>query len=91
MYYKALNLDELKKTNDAQKIYKQLITKHPDFAPAYYSCAVNLDNAQKYDEALKNYEKFLSLKNNEKDEMTEFSSSRIKELKDYLEQLNASK
>ncbi len=91
LYYKALNLDELKKTNDAQKIYKQLITKHPDFAPAYYSCAVNLDNAQKYDEALKNYEKFLSLKNNEKDEMTEFSSSRIKELKDYLEQLNASK
>ena len=33
---------------------------------------------------------FLS-KLHEKDEMTEFSKNRVKELKDYLEQLNASK
>ena len=38
-----------------------------------------------------NYEKFVSLKGNEKDEMVNFSQSRIKELKEYLSEVNASK
>ena len=87
MYYKALNLEGLKKPNDAIKQYKTLISKSPNFAPAYYSLAVLLDNDEKYQEAVQNYEKFLSLKN-EKDDMTNFSSSRVKELKEYLSQLN---
>lgn len=91
LYYKGMSQDELKKTADAQKTYRALILKHPNFAPAYYSLGVNLDNNEKYTEAIVNYEKFLSLKGSEKDEMTEFCTSRIKELKDYLSQLNASK
>mgnify|MGYP003294987064 FL=1 len=48
---------------------------------------------EKYQEAVSNYNTFLTLKSklHEKDEMTEFSKNRVKELKDYLEQLNASK
>ena len=68
--------------------YKNLILKDSSFAPAYYSLAVALDNSEKYDEAIKNYEKFVSLKGNEKDNMTEFAVGRIKELKDYLAQVN---
>ena len=92
IYYKGLNLDELKKTSEAIKQYKMLISKHPEFSNAYYSLALDLDNTENYKEAIGYYEKFLSLKtkNNEKDEMTEFCTSRIKELKDYLNQLNAS-
>ena len=88
MYYKALNLEEMKKPNDAIKQYSTLISKDSNFAPAYYSLAVLLDNSEKYDEAVKNYEKFISLKGNEKDEMVNFSISRVKELKDYLKEVN---
>ena len=65
-----------------------MILKNPNFAPAYYSLAVDLDNLENYKEAIGNYEKFLSLKNGEKDDMTNFSTSRIKELRDYLNALN---
>ncbi|MBQ4646102.1 MAG: tetratricopeptide repeat protein [Candidatus Gastranaerophilales bacterium] len=88
MYYKALNLEEMKKPNDAIKQYKTIISKDSNFAPAYYSLAVALDNSEKYSEAVLNYEKFVSLKGNEKDEMVNFSSARIKELKEYLNQVN---
>lgn len=88
MYYKGLNLEEMKKISDAIKQYSFLISKDSNFAPAYYSLAVLLDNSEKYDEAVKNYEKFISLKGNEKDEMVNFSISRIKELKEYLAQIN---
>lgn len=88
MYYKALNLEEMKKPNDAIKQYKNLIAKDSNFAPAYYSFAVLLDNSEKYDEAVKNYEKFISLKGSEKDELVNFSISRVKELKEYLSQVN---
>lgn len=91
-YYKGLNLDELKKTSEAIKQYKALILKHPEFSNAYYSLALDFDNTENYKEAVEYYEKFLSLKakNNEQDEMTQFCTSRIKELKDYLNKLNAS-
>lgn len=88
MYYKGLNLDELKKPQEAIKQYRALISKSPDFAVAYYSLAVALDGSEKYQEAISNYEKFLNLKKNEKDDMTTFSTARIKELKDYLNQIN---
>lgn len=91
MYYKGLNLEELKKPNDAIKQYKALISKDSTFAPAYYSLAVVLDNDEKYDEAVKNYEKFVSLKGSEKDDMTNFAIGRIKELKEYLAQVNGNK
>lgn len=88
IYYKGLCLDELKKPQEAIKQYKLLISKNPNFASAYYSLAVNLDNSENYKEAISNYEKFISLKGAEKDEMTNFATSRIKELKDYLNALN---
>lgn len=88
MYYKGLNLEEMKKPQEAIKQYKALISKNSTFAPVYYSLAVLLDNSEKYDEAVQNYEKFISLKGSEKDEMVNFSISRIKELKEYLEEVN---
>ncbi len=91
LYYKALNLDELKKPNDAVKQYKLLISKNPNFENAYYSLGLNYDNSQKYELAVENYEKYLSLKNNAQDETTNFAKNRIKELKDYLNELNGSK
>ncbi|MBQ8848057.1 MAG: tetratricopeptide repeat protein [Candidatus Gastranaerophilales bacterium] len=92
-YYKGLCFEELKKPNEAIKQYKLLISKSPEFAPVYYSLAIAQDNMEKYQEAVSNYNTFLTLKSklHEKDEMTEFSKNRVKELKDYLEQLNASK
>lgn len=88
LYYKGLNLEEMKKPNDAMKQYKALIAKDSNFALAYYSLALILDNSEKYDDAVLNYEKFIALKGNEKDEMVNFSISRVKELKDYLKQVN---
>lgn len=88
IYYKGLCYDELKKPQEAIKQYKLLISKNPSFAGAYYSLAVDLDNLENYKDAVSNYEKFISLKGSEKDEMTEFSTSRIKELRDYLNALN---
>lgn len=88
IYYKGLNLEELKKPNEAIKQYRNLISKDTTFAPAYYSLAIALDNSEQYNEAVTNYEKFISLKGNEKDEMTNFATNRIKELKDYLAKVN---
>ena len=90
LYYKALILDELKKAKEAAWVYKVLIQKHPNFANAYYSLAVNLDNQENYKDAISNYEKFMSL-TKEKNDMTNYASSRVKELKNYLGQLNAKK
>jgi len=90
LYYKALIFDGMKKIKEAGWIYKVLLQKHPDFANGYYSYAVHLDNKEEYKEAIANYEKFISL-SKEKNDMTDFASSRIKELKDYLGKLNAKK
>ena len=89
MYYRALCLDELKKTSDAIKQYKALLAKNPNFKDAYYSLAVDLDNSENYKEAVANYEKYVQLKNQagEKDELSDFANSRIKELKEYLASL----
>ena len=91
LYYKGLNFDELKKPQEAMKQYKQLISKSPNFAAAYYSLALAYDNSENYSEAVKNYEQFLKLKQGENDEMTNFSASRSKELKEYLNQINGNK
>ncbi len=93
IYYKGLIFDELKKPKDAIKQYKLLISKNPSFASAYYSLAVDLDESENYNEAVLNYEKFLSIKAslNEKDEMTTFSENRLSELKKYLDEVNGSK
>ena len=90
LYYKALALDELKKAKEAGWIYRSLIQKHPDFINAYYSLALNYDNQENYKDAVSNYEKFINL-SKEKNEMTEFATGRIKELKDYLGKLKNAK
>ena len=88
LYYKGLSYDELKKTDDAIKQYKTLISKHPKFENAYYSLAVDLDNMEKYKDAVTNYKKFIDLKGNNTDDMVEFARNRIKELNDYLGKVN---
>ncbi len=90
LYYKALIFDETKKTKEAAWIYRLLIQKHPDFVNAYYSYAIHLDNSENYKDAITNYDKFLSM-SKEKNDMTNFASSRSKELKAYLKQANAKK
>lgn len=90
LYYKGLIFDGMKKVKEAAWIYKTLIQKHPNFANAYYSLAVNFDNREEYKDAITNYEKFISL-SKEKDDMTDYATSRVKELKDYLGKLNAKK
>lgn len=88
LYYKGLCYDELKKLQEATKQYKMLLSKNPNFKEAYYSLAVDLDNLEDYQGAISNYEKFVSLNQGAKDEMTQFATSRIKELKEYLASLN---
>jgi len=90
LYYKALSYDELKNIQEAIKQYKLLISKHPNFTNAYYSLAVDLDNQENYKEAVSNYEKFINLsnQNKEQNDMTKFAQNRVKELKDYLTQIN---
>lgn len=62
------------------------IKPNNDFA-LYYK-ALSLDNKEQYKEAVEVYEKFISAKNGQKDEMSDFAIGRVKELKDYLTQLN---
>ena len=88
LYYKGLSYDELKKTDDAIKQYKTLISKHPKFENAYYSLAVDLDNMEKYKDAVSNYQKFINLKGHSTDDMVEFARNRIQELNDYLGKVN---
>ncbi len=92
LYYKGLNYDELKNPKEAIKQYKLLISKKPDFKDAYYSLALDLDNSENYSEAVQNYQKFLDLKqiSGEKDEMSDFCTSRIKELNEYLSAIKKS-
>ena len=92
LYYKGLNFDELNKKTEAIKQYRALILKYPNFSNGYYSLALDLDEAEKYSEAVENYQKFLQLKKlaKEKDEMTVFCENRIKELNEYLDSVNVS-
>ena len=87
LYYKGLSLNGLNKKQDAVKIYKSIISKKPDFADVYYSLGFCLDEQENYKDAIVNYEKYLSLKKGEQDEVVDFVTGRIKELKDYLNAL----
>ncbi len=88
LYYKGLNLHGLGKKSDAIKIYKSIISKKPDFKDAYYSLGFVLDEQEDYKTAVQNYEKYLSLNNGAKDDISNFVTGRVKELKDYLNALN---
>ena len=90
LYYKGLIFEGMKKEKEAAWVYKVLVQKHPNFVNGYYSLAINLDNQENYKDAISNYEKFINL-SKEKNDMTEFATSRVKELKTYLGQLNAKK
>ncbi len=91
LYYKGLDLDEMKKPNEAIKQYQLLIAKNPEFVDGYYALALDYDNIENYNQAVGYYEKFLNLKGNTADETTKFAKARVKELKNYLEQVNAQK
>ena len=88
LYYKGLNLDGLGKKSDAIKVYKSVISKKSDFKDVYYSLGFLLDEQEDYKTAVLNYEKYLSLNNGTKDEISDFVTGRVKELKDYLNALN---
>jgi len=74
--------------NSCLNLALKALKQNPDNDFALYYKALSLDNKEQYREAIDAYEKLLSVKGAQKDEMSEFATSRIKELKDYLNQLN---
>ncbi len=86
LYYKGLIFEEQKNQKDANEQFKLAIASDPNFALAYYSYALGLDNLEKYQEAVNNYDKFLELKlkENTQDEYTKFAKERVGQLREFL-------
>lgn len=86
LYYKGLILEEQNNQKEANECYKNSIASDPNFALGYYSYALGLDNLEKYQEAINNYDKFLELKlkENVQDEYTKFAKDRAAELRKFL-------
>lgn len=85
LYYKGLILEEQKNQKEANECFKAAINADNNFALAYYSYALGLDNLEKYQEAITNYDKFLELKLKEgEDEYTKFARDRVSELRKFL-------
>lgn len=86
LYYKGLIFEEQKNQKEANAQFKLAIDSDNSFALAYYSYALGLDNLEKYQEAVVNYDKFLELKTKEgvSDEYTKFATDRAAELKEFL-------
>lgn len=85
LYYKGLILEEQKNQKEANECFKAAINADNTFALAYYSYALGLDNLEKYQEAVTNYDKFLELKLKEgEDEYTKFARDRVSELRKFL-------
>ena len=86
IYYKGLIFEKKKKQKEANEQYKIAIASDPNFALAYYSYALGLDNLEKYQEAITNYNKFLELKlkENAQDEYTKFAKERVTQLREFL-------
>ena len=86
LYYKGLILEEEGKQKEANALYRESIASNPAFALGYYSYALGLDNLEKYQEAITNYDKFLELKLKEgtQDEYTQFAKNRAAELRKFL-------
>lgn len=86
LYYKGLIFEEQKNQKEANAQFKLAIDYDNSFALAYYSYALGLDNLEKYQEAVVNYDKFLELKTKEgvSDEYTKFATDRAAELREFL-------
>ncbi len=86
LYYKGLIFEEQKNQKDANEQFKLAISSDPNFALGYYSYALGLDNLEKYQEAVTNYDKFLELKlkENAQDEYTKFAKERVGQLREFL-------
>ena len=86
LYYKGLIFEEQKNQKEANEQFKLAIASDSNFALAYYSYALGLDNLEKYQEAVSNYDKFLELKlkENIQDEYTKFAKERAAQLRDFL-------
>lgn len=86
LYYKGLIFEEQKNQKEANAQFKLAIDSDNSFALAYYSYALGLDNLEKYQEAVVNYDKFLELKTKEgvSDEYTKFATDRAAELREFL-------
>lgn len=64
-YQKGLALSKLDKSDDAIKAFNQAIAENDSLAPAYIAIGGLLTTKKDYEGALKNYEKALSVTNNE--------------------------
>ena len=86
LYYKGLIFEEQKNQKEANAQFKLAIDSDNNFALAYYSYALGLDNLEKYQEAIANYDKFLEIKAKEgvSDEYTKFATDRVSELRKFL-------
>ena len=86
LYYKGLIFEEQKNQKEANVQFKLAIDSDNNFALAYYSYALGLDNLEKYQDAINNYDKFLELKAKEgvNDEYTKFAQDRVKQLREFL-------
>ena len=67
---------------EASKTFFALLKRNPDYYKAYLGIAMSFDKLKKYNDAIRYYKKFLSLKQFSEDAL--FARQRIKELRDYL-------
>ena len=81
-YYRALIYDEQKKNQLAINDYLKVLEFSKEIPIANYLLAVDYDSIEKYKEAYKYYNQFISSYTNE-DEYLNYAKSRIEELKPY--------
>ena len=81
-YYRALIYDEQKKTNLAIIDYQNVLKNTKELPIANYMLAVDYDGIEKYKEAFKYYNQFISNYTTE-DEYLNYAKSRIEELRPF--------
>ncbi|MBO5434507.1 tetratricopeptide repeat protein [bacterium] len=91
-YYRGMIFDSTEEKQKAINDFKNAL-KYGNEDELYivnYNIAVNLDGMEKYKDAVTYYEKFLS-SGAPDDELKQYASSRLTELKEYLDSLNNAK
>ena len=83
-YYRALIYDEQKKTDLAIKDYLNVIKNTNELPIVNYMLGVDYDSIEKYKEAYKYYNEFIS-KYTTDDEYLKYAKTRAEELKSYVE------
>ena len=81
-YYRALIYDEQKNTQSAIKDYLSVLKNSEDYPIVNYMLAVDYDGLEKYKDAYRYYNEFIS-KYTTDDEYLKYAKSRVEELKPY--------